>query len=238
MVGFVLVHGGYGGAWNWDDVVPLLDAPAVAVDLPGRGGADPGGRRVTYDTCARAVLDAIDARGFDRVVAVGHSMGGYTISALANATPDRVAHLVYLAALAPPAGTSVFDIYFTAHGAPRPQHPDGVVPLGPADVVRNRLFDDLDDATFARVYPRMVSEPRSLFDDPASSPPAGIPRTYVRCAHDVPVPPAMATGFVEHLGPETHVVDLDVGHGLIFTHPALVARVLNDALARVDAATG
>src|SRR5215213_4163340 len=38
VIGFVLVHGGYGGAWNWDEVVPLLDAPAVAVDLPGRGG--------------------------------------------------------------------------------------------------------------------------------------------------------------------------------------------------------
>src|SRR5689334_262989 len=108
MIGFVLIHGGHGGAWNWDAIVPLLDAPAVAVDLPGRGGAPSGGVPVTFRTCAASVLDAVDRAGFHQVVAVGHSMGGYTISALADLAPERVAHLVYLAALAPPAGSTVF----------------------------------------------------------------------------------------------------------------------------------
>ena len=234
MTAFVLVHGGYGGGWNWDGIVPLLDAPAIAVDLPGRGGA--GGAHITYDDSARSVLASMDEQGFDRVVAAGHSMGGLTISALAKLAPERVAHLVYVAALAPPAGTSVFDIYFGPDRGGRPEHGDGIVHLGPPESVRTRLFDDLDDEQFARVYPRMASEPRSLFDDPASPPPPTTPRTYVRCARDVPVPPVMATDFIEHLGPSTHVVDLDVGHGLIFTHPALVAGVLNDVLARTEPA--
>ena len=103
--------------------------------------------------------------------------------------------------------------------------------LGGADAVRARLFDDIDDEQFAAIYPRMVDEPQSLFDDPAVEPPASIPRTYIRCARDVPVPPPMATAFIERLGPGTRVVDFDLGHGLIFTHPADVAKVLNEALA-------
>ena len=228
--GFVLVHGGHGGGWNWDGVVPLLDAPAVAVDLPGRGGPPADGTTVTFRRCAEAALAAADAAGFERIVAVAHSMGGLTVSALANLAPERIVHLVYVAALVPPAGTTVYDLYFRSRGAePPPAYEDRTVRLGGADAVRARLFDDIDDEQFADIYPRMVDEPQSFFDDPADEPPASIPRTYVRCARDVPVPPPMATAFIERLGPSTRVVDFDLGHGLIFTHPAEVAKVLNDA---------
>jgi pimeloyl-ACP methyl ester carboxylesterase len=237
VIGFVLVHGGHGGAWNWDQIVPLLDAPAIAVDLPGRGGLQPDDSPITFRTCAHAVLDAIDAGGLTQVVAVGHSMGGYTISALADLAPARVAHLVYLAALAPPGGTTVFDLYYTSRGADPPRFGEPIVPVRSAAEVRARLFDDLDDEMLVEVHARMVDEPLSLFEDPFVSPPASTPRTYVRCARDVPVPPPMATTFIENLGSNTRVVDVDLGHGLIFTHPTTTAALLNDALASTQTAT-
>jgi pimeloyl-ACP methyl ester carboxylesterase len=233
LIGFVLVHGGHGGAWNWDAVIPLLDAPAVAVDLPGRGGVQAANAPVTFRMCAQAALDAADEAGFTHVVAVGHSMGGFTISALADLAPTRVAHLVYLAALAPPAGSTVFDIYYNSRGADAPRFAEPIVPVRSATEVRERLFADLDDELLAQIHPHMVDEPLSLFEDPFVSPPPSIPRTYVRCARDVPVPPAMATAFIENLGPTTRVIDLDLGHGLIFTDPATTASVLNSALVSV-----
>ena len=238
MIGFVLVHGGHGGAWNWDAIVPLLDAPAIAVDLPGRRGLNTTNVPITFRTCADAVLDAADRAGFAQIVAVGHSMGGYTISALADLAPARVAHLVYLAALAPTAGTTVFDIYYSSRGAPPPRFGEPIVPVRSAAEVRDRLFGDLDDELLARVHARMVDEPLSLFEDPFVSAPASIPRTYVRCARDVPVPPALATAFIENLGPNTRVVDLDLGHGLIFTDPEATASLLNDALHAPRVGTG
>jgi pimeloyl-ACP methyl ester carboxylesterase len=183
--------------------------------------------------CAESVLDAVDAAGFAQVVAVGHSMGGFTISALADLAPTRVAHLVYVAALAPPAGSTVFDIYYNSRGAPAPRFAEPIVPVRSAAEVRERLYADLDDGLLAAIHPRMVDEPLSLFEDPFVSPPASIPRTYVRCARDVPVPLALATAFIENLGPTTRVVDLDLGHGLIFTDPATTAAVLNSALVSV-----
>jgi pimeloyl-ACP methyl ester carboxylesterase len=231
LIGFVLVHGGHGGAWNWDEIVPLLDAPAIAVDLPGRGGVQTGDSLITFRTCAEAVLDAADGAGFAHIVAVGHSMGGYTISALADLAPTRVAHLVYLAALAPAAGSTVFDIYYNTRGAESPRFDEPIIPVRSAAEVGDRLFGDLDDEMLARVHARMVDEPLSLFDDPFVSPPATIPRTYVRCARDVPVPPTLATAFIENLGPDTRVVDVDLGHGLIFTDPTTTAALLNEALA-------
>jgi pimeloyl-ACP methyl ester carboxylesterase len=34
---FVLIHGGGYSSRCWEPVIPLLDAPALALDLPGRG---------------------------------------------------------------------------------------------------------------------------------------------------------------------------------------------------------
>jgi pimeloyl-ACP methyl ester carboxylesterase len=231
VIGFVLVHGGHGGAWNWDATVPLLDAPAVAVDLPGRGGVQRADAPITFRMCAQSVLDAADEVGFEKVVAVGHSMGGFTISALADLAPTRVAHLVYVAALAPPAGSTVFDIYYNSRGAQAPRFAEPIVPVRSAAEVRERLYADLDQEKLALIHPRLVDEPLSLFEDPFVSPPSSIPRTYIRCARDVPVPPTLATAFIENLGPTTRVVDVDLGHGLIFTDPAATAGLLNDVLA-------
>ena len=50
---FVLVHGAGMGANCWDPLLPFLDRPALAVDLPGRGSrADVGLASVSLDDCA------------------------------------------------------------------------------------------------------------------------------------------------------------------------------------------
>src|SRR6266508_913128 len=72
--GFVLVHGAALGPWIWDPVVPLLDRPALAVELPGRGARGADLRRVTLETAVRSTLDDVTALDVDRVVIVGHSL--------------------------------------------------------------------------------------------------------------------------------------------------------------------
>ena len=56
---FVLIHGGAHSSRCWDRLVPLFDAPALAIDLPGRG----------------AVGDIEEGNVADAVL-VGHSMAG------------------------------------------------------------------------------------------------------------------------------------------------------------------
>ena len=61
---FVLIHGAGFGAACWKELVPLLDAEALAVDLPGRGArSDVDLRTVTLEDCAEAVLADVEAPG-------------------------------------------------------------------------------------------------------------------------------------------------------------------------------
>ena len=95
---FLLVHGGFHGAWCWTRVIPELEAlghEAVAVDLPGHGE-----RRDEASTVAGRRAAIVDLMQHGDVL-VGHSGGGYDITLAADAAPQKVGHLVYLAAALP-----------------------------------------------------------------------------------------------------------------------------------------
>lgn len=102
--GVVLVHGASHIAHCWDLMLPHLSLPAVAVDLPGRGGRPADFATVTLNDCVQAVIDSADQAGLQRFALVGHSLGGVTITETAWRHPDRVARLVYVGATVPAPG--------------------------------------------------------------------------------------------------------------------------------------
>ncbi len=223
--GFVLVHGGFHGAWCWDPVRPKLGLPSVAVDLPGRGSRPRTDVPVTVDQCVDAVIEDADAAGLDRMVLVGHSMGGITITEVANRHPDRVAHLVYLAALILPVGGTVFDLY-SVDNAPAVADPAGVMPKLDEATAHQMFAGDLSPEAFAPVHARCVPEPVGLFAATVSGYASGVPATYVRCTRDGSVTAEATEAMVATLRPAT-LLELDADHDVMLSQPDVVADLCN-----------
>lgn len=93
MAQFVLIHGGFHGAWCWERFEPELHRRGhgtLAMDLPvDRPGA-------LMDDYADSVLAAMDRGGGDRPYLVGHSMGGMVAPRVAARLPE--ARIVFLCA--------------------------------------------------------------------------------------------------------------------------------------------
>jgi pimeloyl-ACP methyl ester carboxylesterase len=93
----VFVHGAGGSHRHWlYQVRDLLPAETYALDLPGHGRSNGPGR----DSIAAYgdwVVAFLDAAGLERVVLVGHSMGGAIALDLAVRYPDRLAGLGLIA---------------------------------------------------------------------------------------------------------------------------------------------
>ena len=102
--GVVLVHGTNHSAACWDSVLAHLVAPAIAVDLPGRGSRPATIENVTLDDCVQVVIDSADQAGFERCVLVGHSLGAMTVTETAWRHPERVAALIYVGGAVPAPG--------------------------------------------------------------------------------------------------------------------------------------
>jgi esterase/lipase len=89
--GVVLVHGGLNTSACWDSMLVHVEAPVVALDLPGRGSSPAEITAVTLDDCVHAVIDSADHAGFEQFALIGHSLGGVTITETAWRHPERVA---------------------------------------------------------------------------------------------------------------------------------------------------
>jgi pimeloyl-ACP methyl ester carboxylesterase len=94
----LLVHGLAGSTTWWDPVVAILarNFRVIRVDLRGHGRSP--SLRHGYDTAthARSVAAALDRLGVSRVFVVGHSTGGYVVTALAEQRRDMVVALAVI----------------------------------------------------------------------------------------------------------------------------------------------
>ncbi len=110
---YILVHGGWHGAWCWKKVVPLLEAKgnrAVVLDLPGHGDDKTPPATVTLDDYVKKVVNIANAQT-GPVILVGHSMAGVVIAQAAEVLgKQKVAKLVFLDAFMPKNGESVFAL--------------------------------------------------------------------------------------------------------------------------------
>src|SRR5438309_1819931 len=90
----------------WTDVaLHFADRYRVAlVDAPGHGESEHLTRRFTFDECALAVVQLLDALEAPRVVFIGNSWGGMIGGTFAARYPDRARASVLMNATASPAG--------------------------------------------------------------------------------------------------------------------------------------
>lgn len=237
-LGFVLIHGGYHGAWAWERLVPHLHHRALAVDLPGRGTRPASLDDVTLEAVARSVADDVAGSGLDRVVLVGHSLAGVSLPAIANQLDAEVVHLVFVASLVAADGRSSLASMpdeLQERSAQRLRVGAGAASDIDPEHHREQLCNDMDDEQTEFTLSRLVPDSMHLFHEPVQwAGAATIAKTYVRLARDQALPPAMQDYMIALLGDETSVVELDTGHNVMISDPPLLAGVLD----RIAAASG
>ncbi|MGJ3239756.1 MAG: alpha/beta fold hydrolase [Anaerolineae bacterium] len=95
-VPFVLVHG---AGSQYRDYHPQLrrGLPAIALDLPGHGKSPRHDEPISIPNYAQDVIALLDAIALERVILVGHSMGGGIAQQIALDHPERLQGLVLIA---------------------------------------------------------------------------------------------------------------------------------------------
>ena len=193
MTAFVIVHGAWGGGWEWSPVARLLRASGHDVFTPtltGMGerahlGPD---RHVGLSTHVEDVVAVLEFEDLRDVVLCGASYGGMPVTGAADQAADRIRLVIYVDALVPRAGQSALNLLPTAFGEMvnagiEANGPHWRVPMPSA------LFDSLipvgslPDLIRADYLARVRDQPAATFIEAVEIGGAveQLPRAFVRC---------------------------------------------------------
>ena len=233
-----LVNGAFEDSHVWQAVQPKLKAdgyPVLAIELPGRPGAPMSPADVSLDLYRDTVLKALSTTQRPAVL-VGHSFGGITISAVAEAAPEKVKTLIYVAAYLPRDGQSLVSMAQQDADAKIGPHLQIKKEQGLAIVAyaaRADLFANDGSAPLRAALPDLViDEPLTPLATPVHLTEARfgqVDKVYVHTSKDQVISPAFQAAMVAAT-PVRSQTTLATGHTPFLTDPAgLVAAIENAA---------
>lgn len=274
---FVLVHGGWHNHSTWDKVTPRLEAQgfaALTLDLPGAGvnaiapsslsrrpfdpaafAAEPSPiAGLTQEARTQAVVALVKEAASltkGKVILVGHSAGGMTISAVAEQVPDLLLAVVYLAGFLVPNGVPLVAMlqHETMSSALAPGlfvgDPAAIgatrINVGPADeayrsLLKAAFYADVSQAEFAQVASQLhCDEANAGALAPSEITPGRfgvVPRHYIRCTEDRAIPVTgqdhMIATVDGAIGGRTTTHTLDSSHSPFLSQPAALSEILMD----------
>lgn len=232
---YVLVHGAWHGNWTYYKLQYELEKAGhtvVNINLPGHGldTTDPGSITLAdYQNAIVSVLDTLP----EPVVLVAHSMGGIAISMAAEARPNKIDKLVYLAAFMPKNGESMLDLALA----------DTLSMIGPSlifdfehntvDLVRDNIsaiFYDISTAEYV-LLSKMLLTPEPLLPlmtkltlTPENY--GSVRRFYITTSYDKAITPAFQEKMYTEQ-PCEQVYTLNTEHSPFFSAPDNLKNVLD-----------
>lgn len=163
MTTYVLVHGAWGGSYQFGKVRRLLQGAGHDVFTPSLTGigerAHLSSPQVNLSTHVTDVVHTVLYEDLSDIVLLGYSYGGMVVTGTLDHIADRVRDLVYLDAFVPNDGDTVGTLHGRL-GAPE------AIRLGQAWFVQpaERTYDDPADAQW--LGPRRVPHPAACFTEP------------------------------------------------------------------------
>jgi pimeloyl-ACP methyl ester carboxylesterase len=232
MAQYLLIHGAFRGAWLWERLMPLLmkgGGNPIAIDLPGHGDRSMDRKGITMSSYIDDVLHFIRTENLQDIVLVGHSMSGIVISKVAEVMPERIKHLVYLAAAVPKDNEALIDL-LTKERQTMLRRQEGRVQelFGTIEELRPNYFTDFEGDEQTYFLKQLTPQPLAVFFERirfGKFPNVPMPKTYILGLKDKSFPPELAKGFSERLG--VRPIEIDAGHDLMVSRPAEVASVLS-----------
>ena len=272
---FVLVHGGWHNHSAWDRVTPILKAngfAALTLDLPGAGvhaiaptslglrPFDPAAfaaerspvAGVTQEERTQAVVALVKEAASvsdGKVILVGHSAGGMTISAVAEQVPNLLIAVVYLAGFMVPNGMPLLAIL--QHETMSSTLSSGLFVGDPAAIGATRInvgstddayrsllkatfYGDVSESEFAHAASLLhCDEPVTAAVTPSVITPGRfgmVPRHYIRCTQDCAIPLACQDHMIatvdDAIGGKTIIQTLESSHSPFLSQPAALSKIL------------
>ena len=234
---YVLVHSAWLGAWKWQQVAKTLETAGHTVitpDLAGHGSDKTPANDITMETYVNQLLAILDGQP-EKVILVGHSFNGITVSRVAELRPKKIERLVYLTAFLLPNGASFYDAVKGVPDSKAVEHfflsEDQTEAFVKAEEMQNAFAPDIPAEAFNQAIAYIVPEPAAPLGYKLEVTDAvfgKIPKYYIECTDDRAIPISAQRSMYE--GKVEKVFTLNSSHTPNFSQPDKLAAILLEVI--------
>jgi len=231
---YVLVHGAWQAPYVWDAVKTELTnrgKKVIVVELPGHGADNTATYSLSIDAYRDKVIEAISAVD-EKVILVGHSMGGMVISAVAEKIPSGISKLVYIGAFLPANGQALVDLAFSDPGSKLGplliESADKLVLDVKADSLTYLFINDGSADVKQQAVDRYRAEPAIPFTNKAALTNenfGSVDKVYIKTLQDIVISPGLQDRMIAAAGIK-NVFTVNTSHSPFLSQPKEVAKLL------------
>lgn len=231
----VLIHGAGLGNFIWNDLRPKLNYPSLAVNFPNRGRAKKTNQFLVFDDYCDRVINQVKKWNMNRLIIVGHSIGGCVAMRVADHFKSHVIGFVGISAAIPQNG----DSFISCLSLPQRIFMPLLLRLAgtqpPNRVIEDSLCNDLDSEETKIILEKYTTESRWLFTDPCKVEIPATTKLYIKLTNDESNAISMQERMAKNLNAH-HVQELYSGHLPMISQPKQLAGILNSFCGEVSRA--
>ncbi|MBK6264895.1 alpha/beta hydrolase [Marivirga sp. S37H4] len=225
--GVLLIHGAGLGSFIWDELIPLLNLPALAVDFPNRKKGDKVNLQLSFKHYSDAVIQQVEQWNIESFVIVAHSVGGCVGLKVAEHFGKRVIGFVGISSVIPSDGNSFISCL------PFPQKVIMPVILKiagtkpPKKAIEIGLCHDLTDMQCQSIMENFTPESKALFKEKCKAEIPNVKKLYIKLLNDQEFPTSMQEKMAENMNTQ-NIATIESGHLPMLSHTNELAKILND----------
>lgn len=236
---YVVVHGAWGGAWEFDQVSQILsndENKVIAIDLPGHESDNKDRNKMTMQAYIDKVVEVVNQQP-NPVILVGHSLGGMIISQVAEQMPKKIDRLIYIAAMLPKTGDVALQLMESDKDGQLLSRVEFSEDQSFASInrsiVEKILLNDLDDIEALNdIAPKMIfnqsTEPFMAVAKLSNENFGKVKKYYIRATNDKVLSPTLQNLMIKNWKIE-EVYTLASGHFPMVSMPMEVTEIMKKA---------
>ena len=233
-IGFVLLPGGGMSKWIWEKIDSKLKLPYIALDKRINPNTYENRKNATLETCIEYIIETIDKAPFEKSIIVGHSGAGALAANVGKSIPDKIKHIIYIAANIPKHNATMMDglpflLKLLNIIAVRKMIKKDSIPYKKIEkTVREKFCNTCDEETIKYVLEHeLLSEPLCVLSermDWTAFP--TIPQTYITLLNDHTLSIDKQKNMAGNLN-ITDIKTIESDHMVMVSHPEELATIMN-----------
>ena len=224
--GIVFLHGAGLGSWLFDDVLPFIPHPVLALNFPNRDNETDANKSLSLEGYVYPTVQEINDWGHDKLVIVAHSIGGIVGLKVAEALQERVIGFIAVSAPIPKNGGSFLSCFpfFKRIIISALMKIVGTKP--PAAAIKEGLCNELTEAQTQKIINRFTPESTLLYFQKSFAKIPGGMKLYIKTSKDKEIPLELQERFAENFQ-ATNTISIDSGHLPMLSHPQQFAAIID-----------